>query len=156
MGMDLMSHDGAPFRFGHSAWIKVLMLAQAYGWDPAGTIPPRHMVAGDLSRAEQWTGRYDSNEGQVVAAGDAVALADALERALPAVPEESQVQLTPEQREIQAVIAAAFDSLSVEERALLDLNPADPALPPIEFFGGHRGKLRGFAEFCRRGQFEIW
>ena len=72
MGMDL---DGAGgyFRWTSSGWSELLEEAEAAGWEPTGTGPPR----GVLKAA--WSGGYHSNDGQRVYARDAKRLADALE-----------------------------------------------------------------------------
>jgi hypothetical protein len=83
MGMDL-SGAGGYFRWTYSGWREVMELAEEFGWVPSRTGPPRGV------RASEWdgTGAYWSNDGQRVYARDAKALAEALERALAAVPEQ--------------------------------------------------------------------
>ena len=82
MGYDL-SGAGGYFRWTGVGWAEVLDLGQEFGWEPAGTGPPR----GEL-KADWFPGPYHSNEGQRFYAADARGLADALERALAAVPQK--------------------------------------------------------------------
>jgi hypothetical protein len=58
-------------------WIFFLNFAEWYGWNPKGTLPPKNS-----KEQETWDGRYDSNEGQVVAAQDSKCLAIALQAAI--------------------------------------------------------------------------
>ncbi len=85
---------------------------------------------------------YQYNDGCRVSAEDAHQLADALERALPDIPNHDAM----EHKTIQ------FGS-----------DPADRAIPcgteytPAEYFSGTgKAMLRDFIEFCRQGGFEIW
>ena len=75
MGMDL---DGAGgyFRWTGTGWHDLLDRAEAAGWQPIGTGPPRGILKAD------WVGAYHSNDGQRFYARDANRLADALERCL--------------------------------------------------------------------------
>lgn len=94
MGMDISNGNGEVLRFPSAYWAKLLELAYEYGWQPAGTElgglesvddtaddDPFHHAA----LAEQnggWNGTYTSNDGQLITAEDANAIAEALERAL--------------------------------------------------------------------------
>src|SRR5438034_397715 len=67
-------------------WPKLLRLARAHGWTPRGATQPaeesRYFPGG------RWDGNnYTTNDGQIVSAEDAAALADALEAALPHIPD---------------------------------------------------------------------
>ena len=59
---------------GH--WAVFLRLAEAYGWKPAGTKPPRSFPPGQV-----WNRRYDSSDGQTVGDADAKSLAGVLHSA---------------------------------------------------------------------------
>jgi hypothetical protein len=74
MGYDLTNDEGDYFRFNISGWSPMLALAEKYGWKPGKTLHERD---------KRWNGTYYSNDGQRVTAKDAVAIADALEKALP-------------------------------------------------------------------------
>ena len=75
MAFDLEGKAGS-FRMSNSGWPEVLAIAEAYGWKPAGTRPPRGSKPGG------WDGGYRTNDGQVVTKVDASALAAALDDAL--------------------------------------------------------------------------
>jgi hypothetical protein len=90
MGMDL-SGAGGYFRWTNQGWDWILGLAQEYGWKPSGTGAPPRM------RKADWSGAYWSNEGQLLYARDAAAIADALERALASIPK----RVTPKKGQIK-------------------------------------------------------
>jgi hypothetical protein len=76
---NLPSHD----------WRRILWIAQCYGWQPAGTAPPKDFAteAGSCRRRSvNWDGVYFPPDGQEIKVEDAEALATALERALPDIP----------------------------------------------------------------------
>jgi hypothetical protein len=64
-------------------------MASAYGWKPEGTRPPDwHDVDGQLSDVAALSdGDYTPPDGRRITEGDARAMADALERALPDIPD---------------------------------------------------------------------
>jgi hypothetical protein len=80
MGLDLTGKGGY-FRWTWSGWGNVLKLGLVYGWEPAGTGPPRG------TPAAEWEGDYASNQGQLFKAREAKQLAGALERALADFPD---------------------------------------------------------------------
>jgi len=65
------------FRWKHDSWRDVLRLAQEFGWQPAGTTPPRGVRKADWDSAD-----YFSGSRQQVAGDDALAFAAALSKAL--------------------------------------------------------------------------
>ena len=78
--MDLYRNkDGAYFRWLNPYWYTVLKLARRYGWKPLGT-----KIAGN----PQWDGSYETNDYQIVTSKDAKAMAAALEKVLPDIPNE--------------------------------------------------------------------
>jgi hypothetical protein len=82
--MDL-SGTGGYFRWTDSGWAEILDLGEEFGWVPIGTGPPRGQLKAD------WPAEvYDSNDGQRFYARDAQALAEALERAMAAIPVRKQ------------------------------------------------------------------
>lgn len=126
MSMDLIGVGGS-CNFNVWSWAHILQLAVAHGWKPTGTV----------HEAPEWGGNYWSNDGQEVTDADAAAIADAIERALPDVPDH--------------------DALAHKR------NPDGKSIPfgtPVnayELFSGERKKqLREFIEFCRRGGFRIY
>ena len=67
---------------GHGPWSQTLAIAHENGWQPMGTLPPicdQHMASGN----------YSSNDSQLIVDEDAANMADALERALPGIPDSS-------------------------------------------------------------------
>ena len=110
-------------------------------------IPSDHPLVGALRRsmfksADPVIESYFQNAGFVVTAEDAQTLADALERALPDLPNHD-----------------ALEHKAVELRSA----PGELALPlgtpvnPFEWFSGkNKEHLKTFIAFCRQGGFEIW
>ncbi len=134
MGMDLEG-EGGYFRFNIHQWSAVLVLAQRNGWEPAGTV---------LERAPGWAGRYDTNDGQTVTAVDAGRLADALERALPDIPDHDALEHK----------AKVVDLPGLGPTRLID---AQENVSPVELFSGsNKEYLRRFISYCRAGSFQIW
>ena len=134
MGMDLEG-EGGDFHFDIFRWSAVLTLARNNGWEPAGTI---------FEDDPDWQGHYDTNEGQLVTAVDAARLADALERALPDIPDHDALE--HKTREV--------DLPGLGPTRLID---ARENLSPIELFSGDRKEqLRKFILYCRAGSFQIW
>jgi len=142
--------------FSSQFWAKALELAQSYGWQPGGTLPPSHLDFYELEA--EWDGRYFTNDGQTVKAEDAFSLAAALERSLEDISNDnlpidwsSMFQqdddlpewLSPDEREF------------IEEElqdGLLDILGANPC----EYFAGDEKRhLKEFIRFCRLGSFEI-
>jgi len=81
MGYDLRNELGHEMGFNMSAFCNLLFLAEQYGWKPAGTRAPAHFDLDTWRRP--WDGNYTSNDDQVVTNSDALAMAEALERAIP-------------------------------------------------------------------------
>ena len=81
MSYDLFNPSIALCRkFSRQFWAKALELARLYGWQPLGTRPTPGL---DFSKlGADWPGVYLTNDGQIVSAEDAYALAAALERSL--------------------------------------------------------------------------
>jgi hypothetical protein len=81
MAIDLSNGNGEYWRFGHPAWAELLKLAYEYGWRPLGTVQDGYLY-GDNSEDESWNGNnYVTNDGQLIPAEDASAIAGALEKA---------------------------------------------------------------------------
>jgi hypothetical protein len=134
MGMDL-DGEGGQFRFNVYQWSAVLALAQRNGWEPAGTV---------LEQDAGWSGRYDTNDGQTVTAGDAGGFADALERALPDIPDHDALEHK----------TTVVDLPGLGPTRLLDI---EENVSPVELFSGDgKDHLRKFITYCRAGSFRIW
>ncbi len=92
MGMDLEG-AGGDFRFSASSWPRVRELAVMGGWQPTeGTRPPSDW---NEHQDGKWEGGYGTNDGARVSDEDARRMADALERVLPEVPDQSTLQREP-------------------------------------------------------------
>src|SRR5262245_37298416 len=72
-------------------WSRILCVARFYGWHPMGTLTPYlHNLRNPMYGANQvWDGTYLRNEGQIVQADDAFALASALQQSLDDIPDEN-------------------------------------------------------------------
>ena len=74
------------FNVPGSVWLTLLDVAQRYGWKAAGTDPPEPVYVLEFDGRGHDGGYYPPN-GQKVAQKDAKHLAQALERALPDIPD---------------------------------------------------------------------
>jgi hypothetical protein len=72
MGVDLVNDKDNDFRMNWTGWNVVYQLALAEGWIRAGT----------KLDAPGWSGEYGTNDGQYVTPEDALAMAEALEKAI--------------------------------------------------------------------------
>ena len=70
MAVVLKSKRGKTFETSDEHWSVFLNVAQRYGWQPAGTLPPDAWP-----RDQVWSGQYSTRDGQRVGEGDARALA---------------------------------------------------------------------------------
>jgi hypothetical protein len=135
------------FSLSDRAWRLLLALASAYGWMPAGTQPPDpEYVDDELSHmAAPWDGRYTPPECQRMTGSDARAIADALEHALPDIPDQDALS-----EKVLAPSAAA--PLALWGR---------PAMPGVtimameEFSGQNKQHLVPLIAHLREGG-EIW
>jgi len=141
MGMDLTGAGGYA-AWNWQGWRGILELANRYGWVPAGTEPPSWDEGGPWD-GRPWSRTYFSNDGQRVTAEDAHALADALKRALPDMPDEDAVAHKME------TIACLPDG------TVLRAPKRGVELSLLESFAGGQQRLREFIAFCRAGEFAI-
>lgn len=140
------------------SWSRILSLARFYGWQPMGTLPPfihnlRQPAYEDPARS-RWDGTYLRNEGQVVQATDALAMAIALEMSLDDIPDVNpERDLTMED--------GLPEWLSPAEKALIRDGLVDhqyniSAVLPFEYFAGDaKQNLIEFIRFCMLGEFVI-
>jgi hypothetical protein len=168
MGYDLLSVNPSdpnherddPYEIGDLAyfnifiWPLLLELAVSYGWKPAGTRAPIDIYTGEIMTGE-WDGSYCSNDGQVVIKEDAASLADALERALPDIPDH-EIPVKQEVLSIDQlgpilanVIENEFGKDAIIETTNLDLSA-------LELFSGlQKHALICFIKLCRKDAFVI-
>lgn len=112
------------------AWIDIIRLAYQYGWQPKKVVPSHPLMDEPFRLLE---GNYVFIPTQIVTAEDAAALADALERALPDIPDES-------------VIPPLIEGIRCPE--------FEPELP-ARFSGRKKEDLLMLIGFCREGSFRI-
>ena len=137
MGMLLLNDHFLEFEWNMGGWRDLLGIACHHGWKPRGTrlLKQYCRIAKDktvvwsrpVERLDRrWKGGYMSNDGQIVTARDAAALADALARSLRYIPDQEQPEETWEED-----VYAPFSG---------------PVL---------KNNLRMFIIFCRKGKFQI-
>ena len=143
-------------KFSRQTWAKALELARLYGWQPMGTRPPA--IFDFYALNAEWNGTYLTNDGQVVRAEDARALASALERSL----ERIRDVVSPIEWNHRLWLEDELPEwLSPEEKAMIEETLQDGlldtiAMDPFDFFAGtEKRSLIGFIRFCRLGSFEI-
>jgi hypothetical protein len=113
---------------------------------PDCEVPPDSPLAGAIKSLmppadDPLLGSYFYNCGFRVTAEDARALAEALERALPDVPDHD---------------ALAGKTFTHPDLPGVRLVNATTPVNPYEWFSGKKGLLQDFIAFCRQGGFEIW
>jgi hypothetical protein len=143
--------------FSRQFWAKALELAQFYGWKPQGTRPPSHFDFYELRT--EWDGRYFTNDGQMVKAEDARALAAALERSLDDISDD---KVPTDWNSLVQFEDDLPEWLSPEEKEFIEEELQDGLLDimkmsPLEYFAGDEKRyLKGLIRFCRLGSFEIF
>jgi len=134
--MHLHSATG-DFVWDSFSWIKLLRLAERYGWRPVGT----KISSSELKWMPngEWDGNYTTNDGQSVMQADARALAAALEQAAQDIPSED--------------VIAKHRAPSGGIRIL----PDPPKIDDLDWFCGHdsKAKVQEFISFCHAGEFQI-
>src|SRR5574341_876690 len=128
-------------RLSKETWSRILSLARFYGWQPMGTLPPylhnlRRPTYVD-GASGVWDGTYLRNEGQVVQADDAYALASALQRSLDDIPDVNpERELTKEDDlpDWLSPIEKAMIRKDVEEHEEQGEIPL--GILPFEYFAG--------------------
>ncbi|GAB4528705.1 MAG: hypothetical protein OHK0046_47910 [Anaerolineae bacterium] len=152
------------------AWKPVYLLAERYGWKPEGTLEPAVWVG------RHWKGWYMTNDGQIVTDSDAHALADALEMALPDIPDTrvipDEIAYTQQTREeVEPIALHRYGLLRKKIAFLEDYDPMSDETPdvlivadgkewqpsPVDMYSGAEAKqtIVDFIGFCRHGAFYI-
>lgn len=167
MGFDLKSETGQEIQWTSVYWRLMLPLAEQYGWRPTGTKPPEGVSP------EEWDKSYESNDGQLVTADDASALAEALARAQVAdnLEDAANTIYAEQMREGHALAAQLIHDLTIEGeprgfvarlRHALGLMKKEPnpmaEEPEIQRLkhSDVSSALRELHEFCGHGAFRIW
>lgn len=140
VGFDLTSESGAERRVSGAGWALLLNVAESYGWSPLGSQAP------DGARADEWSGDYDSNDGQRVTREDAASMAEAFAAAL-TDPERHARQAAISRELDRAVHAMEIEAFGEDEVGPYVENP-DPEVVPDDL-------LRDFIGFLRAGAFRI-
>ena len=143
--------------FSKQSWAKALELAQSYGWKPMGTKPPS--LVDFHSLGADWSGTYSTNDGQMVKAEDAFALAHALQKSLDDIPDINiDMDWNPKAwfEDDLPEWLSPFEKEMIEDGLnddLLDIM----GLHPFEYFAGNQKyHLTEFIRFCRLGSFIIF
>lgn len=76
-----LKRRGDAFRWKRDGWVEILELARQFGWQPAGTAPPR-----GIRKADWDSNDYRSWSRQQVTAEDSLRFAAALAKALKQIP----------------------------------------------------------------------
>ncbi len=140
--MDLCGAGGY-FACNHQGWRDMLDVACLHGWVPAGTLAPSMNEAGPWEGP--WSGSYCYNEGQWVTDEDALALAEALDRTLPDIPDEDVIA------DKMVVCGRLPDGTE-----LRGFKPGVETSLVERLSGRAKPRLREFIAFCRAGGFAIW
>src|SRR5262249_13226866 len=129
-----------------------------YGWRPLGTSPRRRnecrtglqevrQVKGPHRGAFRWYNGYVLGGGRRVSDQDARALADALERALPAVPGYNATSHKPRAYPMPAAMARMLHDMPRDR-----VPGSDQFVGPLEWFSGDRKRgLKELIAFSRKG-----
>ena len=143
------------------SWSRILSLARFYGWQPMGTLPPfihnlRQRAYEDSTDATHgvWDGTYLRNEGQLVQATDALAMAIALEMSLDDIPDVNPERDTALEDDLPEWLSPAEKALIRD--GLVDHEYNVSVILPFEYFAGDaKQNLIEFIRFCMLGEFVI-
>ena len=158
MGYDLTNSSDDAHQWKSIGWWYLLNLARHCGWKPAGTAP-----SDECEDPQSWDGNYFHNDGQVVTAPDASALADSLEQLL-SNPAREQVAATVGQRMDDAIndqrITPAASSPDIDNFPLdfvrqMFTRFKQQSVGTWQFDARSDQYLRDFIAFCRKGSFRI-
>ena len=114
----------------------VRRLAEDFGWQPSGTQPPEGWDA-EVEAIGEWNGCYSTNDGSLVTAQDALALAAALEVALASDDFEQRI------RDLHRVAEEQMQSPDCRFTLPVDAS-------------GWRKDIEDFVGFCRLGGFRLY
>lgn len=141
-GPSILNERGE-FSIDEPVWRAWLTLALLHGWEPAGTVidPAGY----ELDASERWSWEEVGNDGgygppyigQIMTRPDVLALAAALERALPDIPDVPEAHLW-HQLEAGARIPEALTRVS-------------PSSSAAEQVGAQKEILKDFIAYCRDG-----
>ncbi len=158
MGYDFRNKNGDTFRGAGNTWSLVVKLAHCYGWEPAGTTipvlgPDTQHGARTPQEADEWRGAYCANNLQIVNAEDARAMASAVERALPDIPNQDVIK--NRERFWEDTGDLFNGSLVVQLQGLPGHDFPSREGNLLEVWSGSKDYLREFIAFARKGEFDI-
>ena len=131
------------FSINNRGWRRIFLLGLMFGWEPQGTSAPAGWLAG-----RSWDSKnYATNDGQVVTAADALALADAIESAIPLLKPAD-----PDQDKQSSSMLWELELFRRFEQAMAE-GSRDPGC--LFFDTRWTDKLNELAAFCRKGAFKI-
>lgn len=138
------------------AWSKILSLARFYGWQPMGTLPPfihnLRQPAYEEGVPPVWDGTYLRNEGQIVRATDALAMAVALQMSMDDIPDVNPNE--DWEADLPEWLSPAEKALIRDGLVEHESNVTGPL--PFEYFAGDaKEDLAAFIRFCMLGEFVI-
>ena len=125
MGFDLTNKKGNSIRVSGGHWAVFLLLAETFGWKPEGTKKPAN-----LDESQQWNGRYDSNDGQIVCQNDAIALAKYLHGA--AINEKLPIALSDVIKFIENQVAST--GIAIPEQMRMKVSDFNEEFSPLLMF----------------------
>lgn len=147
MAVILRSDIAGDFIINEQGWVILVPFAYQNGWRPKGTREPAHYeLLHDDVRPQGWhPANYFQGKGQRVSGEDAAAFADALESALPDLPDHDPLA----DKAVGKIEAPGFPRITATS--------SDLAPTPFEVFGGaNKARLRVLIAFCRAGPLTIW
>jgi len=167
MGFDIKSETGQEIQWTGVYWRLMLPLAEQYGWNPAGTLPPEGVSS------EEWDGSYVTNDGQLVTGEDVSALAEAISKAVDAdnLDEVANAIYGRQIQEGHALASQLIQDLTIEGEprgrvarltqalGLMKKEPPPmPEEPEIQRLkqSDVSAALAELHEFCGNGAFRIW
>lgn len=164
LSRDIENNDPFKERFNIFQWPRLLDLARSYGWQPLRTQCTKKYAE---ENPNDWNGSYSSNDGQLVTAEDALALAEALEKALDDIPDQEDLIpktiLLTSNKDVETFLKINGDETIKMLKKPGFVNPSNcipvpnVMLTPLEFFSGHdKQHIIRFISFCQKGAFEIW
>tara|TARA_B100001093_G_scaffold481648_1_gene512573 strand:- start:5220 stop:5633 length:414 start_codon:yes stop_codon:yes gene_type:complete len=136
MGFTLVTAESQEeFNINFFEWRPLLLLGEAYGWNPAGTL---------MDVDESWDGSYLSNDGQKITEEDSEKLAKAIEVAYEDVPAEQITDFFKHFGETDDGYEDYYDALHNKDHNTLMMH-----------FSGNKTFLSKFIIFLKKGEIFI-
>jgi hypothetical protein len=142
MGMDLINKRGDKFQVSGDWWWFYINLAHEHGWKPKGTRRPA-----SLNPSVDWSGDYDTFDGQIVDADDARSIAAALEKALEDPNARGVIDALLDEWFSDVEKLLANPRLTEQQKATVRATAKRPVFD-AEF-------TRSLIGFCKQGEFQL-